>query len=47
MATTLLKYLSVLLASTFKFIGGIIVGTVEKLSFVETAIFTFLGAQIH
>ena len=40
-----LKYFSVYIASAFKFIGGIIVGTAEELNFVETAIFTFLGSM--
>ncbi len=40
-----LKYLSVYLSSALKFIGGIILGTIEQLNFVEIALFTFLGSM--
>jgi hypothetical protein len=41
----LIKYLSVYLSAALKFVGGIIVGTVEELNFVEIAVFTFLGSM--
>ncbi len=39
----LLKYLSVFLISTLKFIGGPVLGEAEHLSFLETFAFTVLG----
>ncbi|WP_026629632.1 hypothetical protein [Dyadobacter alkalitolerans] len=43
MKTTLLKYLSVALASTLKFFGGPIAGVVLKLTWLETAICSAIG----
>ncbi|WAC11034.1 hypothetical protein [Dyadobacter pollutisoli] len=43
MKTTLLKYLSVALASTLKFFGGPIAGVILKLTWVETAICSAVG----
>lgn len=39
----LVKYLTVLLSSTVKFVGGPIAGLATGLSYVETALFTALG----
>lgn len=39
----LVKYLTVLLSSTIKFVGGPIAGLATGLSYVETAFFTALG----
>jgi hypothetical protein len=43
MKTTLLKYLSVALASTLKFFGGPIAGVVLKLTWIETALCSAVG----
>jgi hypothetical protein len=43
MKTTLLKYLSVALASTLKFFGGPIAGVILKLTWIETAICSAVG----
>ncbi|ACT95039.1 conserved hypothetical protein [Dyadobacter fermentans DSM 18053] len=43
MKTTLLKYLSVALASTLKFFGGPIAGVVLKLTWWETALCSAVG----
>lgn len=43
MVELLAKYLTVLLSSTIKFVGGPIAGLATGLSYVETAIFTALG----
>lgn len=39
----MVKYLTVLLSSTIKFVGGPIAGLATGLSYVETALFTALG----
>ena len=41
----LAKYFSVALAASIKFIGGIIAGSVHKMSVLETAIATFTGCM--
>jgi len=43
MKTTLLKYLSVALASTLKFFGGPITGVILKLTWLETALCSAVG----
>ena len=43
MLELLAKYLTVLLSSTIKFVGGPIAGLATGLSYVETALFTALG----
>lgn len=43
MVELLAKYLTVLLSSTIKFVGGPIAGLATGLSYVETALFTALG----
>ena len=43
METTLLKYLSVALASTLKFFGGPITGVILKLTWIETAMCSVAG----
>lgn len=43
MKTTLLKYLSVALASTLKFFGGPITGVILKLTWIETAMCSVVG----
>jgi uncharacterized membrane protein len=43
MVELLAKYLTVLLSSTIKFVGGPIAGLAIGLSYVETALFTALG----
>jgi uncharacterized membrane protein len=43
MKTTILKYLSVALASTLKFFGGPITGVILKLTWIETAVCSVAG----